>query len=116
AEDMAILAREVRHALEIAGMAVVGPARTVSEALRLATHAELHAAVLDIDLNGQRIDPVAERLAERNVPYLFVTGFESPGLPAGLRRAPVLHKPLDYDQLRRTVREVIDAAPPGRGE
>lgn len=56
---------------------VVGPAANVASALQLIAENKIDAAVLDMNLNGQWVDPVAEELALRRIPFVFTTGYGS---------------------------------------
>ncbi|WP_216838508.1 HWE histidine kinase domain-containing protein [Falsiroseomonas tokyonensis] len=78
-EDETLLSLEVEATLRELGYEVVGPARDLGEALRLAaTERDLRAAVLDVNLGGrERSFPVADLLQTRDVPYIFVTGYGS---------------------------------------
>ncbi|HYI85448.1 MAG TPA: hypothetical protein VEX11_19865 [Acetobacteraceae bacterium] len=82
---------------------VLGPAPSVGDALRLAEAAAadggLSAAVLDINLEGQRVWPVADRLAALGVPFLFAAGYGENCDTSGHGAAPVLHKPFDVETL-----------------
>jgi CheY-like chemotaxis protein len=109
-EDEAIVALLVAESLRDAGADVVGPAGSVEQALGLITavwpDGGLSAAVLDINLGGQIVWPVANRLASLGVPFLFATGygwnFDRRIYPA----APVLAKPFDIDALIATVANI----------
>jgi DNA-binding response OmpR family regulator len=87
----------------------VGPAASVGEALRLietaAADGGLNAAVLDINLNGEAVKPVADRLAALGVPFLFATGYGE-GCDTGGHTAPVLRKPFGADRLVAAVEAV----------
>ena len=76
-EDMAVLAWRVRDVLAGAGAEVVGPAADVPGALALLDGREVDAAVLDMNLDGQPADPIADVLAARGLPCLFLTGYGS---------------------------------------
>ncbi|MBB5693151.1 PAS domain S-box protein [Muricoccus pecuniae] len=78
-EDEALLSMELETAVQDLGCEVVGPARTLAEALRLAsTEPDLAAAVLDVNLGGGEFSfPVVDVLRTRGVPYLFSTGYGS---------------------------------------
>jgi len=54
---------------------IVGPGRTVSAALHLATHEAIDVGLLDVNVGGALVTPVADKLLERNIPFLFVTGY-----------------------------------------
>jgi DNA-binding response OmpR family regulator len=103
-EDEAIVAMLVEDELAEAGAVVLGPAGSVDEALQLieaaAADGGLSGAVLDIDLEGYRVGPVADRLAALGVPFLFATGlfaadWTRDGALGGHAAAPVLQKPFD---------------------
>ena len=80
-EDEALLALELETGLRELGCEVVGPARNLAEAQRLAeAEPRLAAAVLDVNLGGgELVFPVADALAARGVPYLLATGYGSAG-------------------------------------
>jgi CheY-like chemotaxis protein len=63
------------------GSEVVGPAAQMDEALRFARQVELDAAILDINVGGTVVFPVAEVLRERGIPFIFATGYGSTTLP-----------------------------------
>jgi len=94
-EDEAIVAMLVEDELIDAGAKVIGPASSVEEALRLIEGAVLDgglsAAVLDIHLDGERVSPVADRLAALGVQFLFATGYGE-GCDTGGHEAPILRK------------------------
>jgi DNA-binding response OmpR family regulator len=104
AEDEALVALLEEDGLLEAGADVVGPVTTVDEALRLIEQAEqyggLSGAILDINLGGELVSRVADRLAELDVPFIFVTGYckgcETTDAHAD---APVLTKPFDPREL-----------------
>ncbi len=97
-EDDPFIAMDIRQTLESAGALVVGPAYNLADALRLAEVANLRAAVLDLRLERGDTLPVATRLSERGIPFVFQTSD-----PATARRArpdvPVLAKPVAADAL-----------------
>jgi DNA-binding response OmpR family regulator len=90
--------------LSAAGYVVVGPADRVSSALALATTAELDAAVLDVNLAGEKVWPVADVLARRGVPFVLLTGSGS-GVeaPSACQQAPRLGKPFTAAALLRAL-------------
>ena len=97
AEDEALVSMLVEDQLRDAGAEVVGPAPSVRDALRLveaaAADGGLSAAVLDINLNGQHVAPVADRLAALGVPFLFATGYGDTMDKGDHEAAPALQKP-----------------------
>jgi CheY-like chemotaxis protein len=91
-EDDALLAMELAATLEGAGHRVVGPAHSVPEAFaRVRGDAPIDAALLDVDLRGETVAPVADALAAHGVPFAFVTG-RPDGLP-GHPGVALLRKP-----------------------
>ncbi len=112
-EDEALVAMLIEEYLIEAGAEVVGPAATVEQALSLIQQAAsgggLSAAVLDINMNGDAVSPVAEKLSALGVPFVFATGYAGPDL-AGTPPAPTLMKPFAPGQLARAVIALTAAA------
>jgi PAS domain S-box-containing protein len=104
-EDATLLALELEAGLVEAGAIIVGTAGDVDEAM---AHAEaaLDAAVLDVNLGGKLVTPVAERLAARGVPFVFATGYGERGAPGGFD-APIVRKPYNIHQIVRAVAEAV---------
>jgi CheY-like chemotaxis protein len=92
-EDEVLVALALEDMLIEMGCEVVGPAHSVSEALKLVDSLEIDGAILDVNLGGQRVYPVADVLAARHIPFVFVTGYGSAGLRDLDRNRPVLQKP-----------------------
>lgn len=105
-EDAVLLALELELGLSDAGAEVIGPAYELEEALALLDR-PIDAAVLDANLNGRSVQPVAEALHSRAVPFVFATGYgEAGGAPAGFE-APVIRKPYDVTQVAAAVAELL---------
>ncbi len=105
-EDAVLLALELETGLSDAGAEVVGPAYELEEALALLDQ-PIDAAVLDANLNGRSVTPVAELLAQRKIPFVFATGYgETGGAPGGFD-APVIRKPYDVTQVAAAVAELL---------
>jgi DNA-binding response OmpR family regulator len=105
-EDAVLLALELETGLSEAGAEVVGPAYELEEALALLDQ-PIDAAVLDANLNGRSVTPVAELLAQRKIPFVFATGYgETGGAPGGFD-APVIRKPYDVTQVAAAVAELL---------
>lgn len=103
-EDNFVLAESMRFSLEELGCTVVGPAPTAARALELLALGPVDAAVLDIDLRGRSSAPVAEELARRGTPFVFLTGYESAALlPEAFHSWTRLSKPVDPEELARTL-------------
>ncbi|UYY57518.1 response regulator [Sphingomonas sp. S2-65] len=94
-EDEYLLADDLRDALTEAGAVVLGPVPSVGEAQALiAGEALIDAAVLDINLRGEMVFPVADTLRARGVPFAFATGYDQWALPERFTGAPRVEKPL----------------------
>jgi CheY-like chemotaxis protein len=105
-EDAVLLALELETGLSEAGALVVGPAYELDEALALLDQ-PIDAAVLDANLNGHSVLPVAEILAERGIPFVFATGYgDNGGAPGGFN-APVIRKPYDVTQVAAAVATLL---------
>lgn len=102
-EDEYFVAMEVVKALERKGIATVGPARSVQEALRIVEGDRIDAAILDINLRNQPVFPLAEELEARNVPFVFATGYGEQMIPQRFRHIPRFEKPLDLESLAKAV-------------
>jgi len=106
-EDEVLLALDMQDMLEEMGYLVTGTAGRLQDALLLA-ETEYDLALLDMNLGGARIDPVATRIAARGKPIIFVTGYGQRTLPPGIA-APVLDKPCTADTLGPLVAAVLEA-------
>jgi CheY-like chemotaxis protein len=100
-EDEALVSMLVEDMLGDLGCVVVGPAAELDEALKLASTADLDAALLDVNLGGRPIFPVADVLRARGIPFAFASGYGEAGLSEDYRGAPVLQKPFREADLRR---------------
>ena len=108
-EDEFLVATLIEDMLMAAGCIVAGPIPRLSEALDAVDRGTFDAAVLDVNLAGDRIYPVADALSRRNVPFVFVTGY-SAGVPAGrARRAP---PPVQAVQDGGSARHVVERRRP----
>jgi CheY-like chemotaxis protein len=95
-EDDVLLGMAIGVCVEDAGYAVAGLARSVDAALATLSHETVDAALLDVNLQGELVYPVANALAERGVPFVFVTGHPAGDIPEKHRHRPVVPKPY-YD-------------------
>lgn len=105
-EDAVLLALELETGLSEAGAEVVGPAYELEEAMALLDR-PIDAAVLDANLNGRSVTPVAEALALRKVPFVFATGYGDTGGAPGGFEAPVIRKPYDVTQVAAAVADLL---------
>lgn len=98
-EDEPMLAAFLEDALTDLGCEVVGPALNMKDALQLAREASIDGAGLDVNVAGEQVYPVADVLAERGLPFVFMTGYGEAGLRESDRGRPVLQKPYSFERL-----------------
>lgn len=114
-EDVWTVAMHLKDLLEEAGHEVVGPGARLDEALALAEIEDIDAAILDVRLNEQLVFPVAERLAERGIPFGFATGYADADIvPGSLSDRPLVSKPYGRDTISRLVNRLTGARRQGR--
>lgn len=104
-EDEAMVAAMIEDMLVELGASVVGPAPSIEAGLALAGAEALDAAVLDINVRGQRIDPIADLLRRRGVPMVFASGYGRSGMLA--HEATVLEKPFRLDVLAAALERLV---------
>ena len=78
AEDEGLIALDLQMSLEDEGMRVVGPYATLEDCLAAVEKHDVDLAILDVDLRGKNVYPVAERLQQNGVPFVFHTGHGDP--------------------------------------
>jgi len=109
-EDEYLVASLIEEILETAGCIVTGPIPRLAEAVDAADRERCDAAVLDVNLAGERIYPVADILSRRNIPFVFVTGYGV--LPGEYANRPRLCKPFKMADLLDTLSDIVKTAPP----
>ncbi len=102
-EDQAMIAMAMEQHLRDLGCAVVGPVARLDAALLLARQEELDAAILDVDLGGIKVYPVAEALRARSIPFMFLTGYSGSTLPVEWHAYLCFGKPFGRDELERFI-------------
>lgn len=102
-EDEMMVSMLIEDMLDDLGCKVVGPASRLDEALALAGEAELDCAVLDVNLGGQSIFPLADFLRAKGAPFAFATGYGDAGLREIDKGSPVLQKPFRETDLARVL-------------
>ena len=103
-EDDYLLATGIADAFARLGVETVGPAGSVKQALELVEHSgRLDAAVLDINLRGDAVYPVADALRARGVPFVFATGYEQQAIAERYRDVATFRKPIDPSRVLRAL-------------
>ena len=105
-EDETLIAVLIEELLQELGCVVVGPVARLDAALRLASNEALDAAVLDVTIRGGHVQPVAEQLLARRIPFVLASGYGDWSLPESLRDQPRLTKPFTPQQLEQKIRQL----------
>jgi PAS domain S-box-containing protein len=100
-EDEALVALAVSEHLVEMGFSIVGPFSRLSQAMNAVKNNSIDAAILDINLHGEFVYPLADALATAGIPFVFVTGYGMEGLEDRFQNVPILQKPLDRQALER---------------
>jgi CheY-like chemotaxis protein len=109
-EDSFAVAQSFSFMMEEYGWSIIGPAPSVEVAIDLIERHTIDVAVLDINLRGVIVTPVAQRLTEMGIAFLFLTGYGDTDdmLPAQFKDAPMLLKPVDETDLIQTVQALLN--------
>lgn len=93
-EDEYLLADDLSLALSSVGADVLGPVPSVDDAIAMiANEPRIDIAVLDVNLRGDMVFPVADALIERGIPFAFATGYDREALPDRFTAVPRVEKP-----------------------
>ncbi len=103
-EDEMLVAMLLEDMLVDIGHEVIGPLADIDKAVEAARNETPDIAILDVNVNGQPVYPVAEVLAGRGIPFAFATGYGAAGLAEPWRDRPTLQKPFHRDDLYGMVR------------
>ena len=110
-EDEMVIALLVEETLQELGCIVVGPVAKLDDALRLATDEVLDVAILDVNIRGGHVYPVAEQLQARGVPFVLASGYEDWALHEAFRDRPRLTKPFTSEALVEQVKAALLRSP-----
>jgi CheY-like chemotaxis protein len=106
-EDEMLVAMYLEDMLVELGHEVAETAARLDPALAIAAEAEVDAAILDVNLAGERSFPVADLLADRGIPFLFATGYGLHGIEERFRGCTVLQKPFRSAELREALATIV---------
>jgi CheY-like chemotaxis protein len=106
-EDESLISLMIEEAVTHLGWQVVGPAARLAAALSLARREPLDGAILDVNLHGEPVYPAADILAERDIPFLFVTGYSTTELDRRFRGRSIVRKPFTGPVLARALQRLI---------
>jgi CheY-like chemotaxis protein len=103
-----MLSEDVREMLEAEGATVVGPVARLAAAIALAeSDSRIDGALLDVNLQGEMVFPLADLLRERNIPFLFATGYDAEAIPPRFAQTKLCDKPLNADQVCRALTRIM---------
>ena len=108
-EDETLLRMMITEMLEELGHRVAAEAARLEQALALAESVDFDLAILDVNIAGQLITPVAELIAARRLPIIFATGYGKPGLPEAFRDRPALRKPFMIEGLKHAIELAVQS-------
>ena len=106
-EDEALIALMLEDMVESMGCAVTGLAPRVGLGVTLAESGDFDLAILDVNVAGENVEPVAQALAARGLPFIFATGYGEAGVPLRYRGRPVVAKPFRSEQLEVAIQKAL---------
>jgi CheY-like chemotaxis protein len=109
-EDEPMIAIDTACMIVRAGGTVVGPVHSLDEAFETVANTRIDAALLDINLRNRKVFSLAERLAERDVPILFMTGEIWPVIPERFAGCARVGKPTSEAKIVSALRQVLSGS------
>jgi CheY-like chemotaxis protein len=106
-EDETMVSMLIEEMVYDLGGQVIGPAAKFEQAMKLALDADFDLAVLDVNLDGLVVYPIADVLRYRGVPFIFTTGYDASVIPQRYRGQTVLSKPFSHEAFCEVVAGVM---------
>jgi CheY-like chemotaxis protein len=106
-EDELLISMLIEDVLVDAGCRVVGPFTNLSDALSAARNEAIDIALLDVNLRGEKVYPVADILTERGIPFVFLSGYGKNAIPNNRPNWRVCSKPFSPNDLTQILTERI---------
>jgi CheY-like chemotaxis protein len=100
-EDEILVAMMMKDILAEFGLSVVGPFSRVAEAMVAAVHEDIDAGIIDVNLGGEFVYPVADVLVARDIPFVFVTGYGVESIESRFAHVPIIKKPVQRADLQK---------------
>ncbi len=100
-EDEILVAMMMRDILTELGFTVIGPFSRVSEAMVAAVHDDIDAGIIDVNLGGEFVYPVADVLVARKIPFVFITGYGVESIDGRFGQVPIIKKPVQRQVLQK---------------
>ena len=112
-EDEILVAMMMKDILTELGFSVIGPFSRLSEAMVAAVHEDINAGIIDVNLGGEFVYPVADVLAARKIPFVFITGYGVESIDSRFEYVPIVKKPVQRQVLQK-IFVPADAAEPAK--
>ena len=109
-EDEVLIRMMIAEMLDQLGHCVVAEAGSIAAATPIAASEKFDLAILDINLRGESVLPVARLIEARGVPFVFASGYTATGLPQPFHDRPILRKPFAVNKLDEVIRELVASA------
>jgi len=106
-EDEMMIAMLMEDLLKSYGYEVVGPASRVENAIHLVSSEAIDAGILDLNIADEEVYPVADALAARSIPFLFISGYKASVISQTYRDRPLLRKPFSTRLLKPTLQAIL---------
>lgn len=110
-EDEMLVLMTIEAVLEDLGCSAICAAASVADALQVLTNHQFDAAIVDVNLDGEKSYPVADALTQRGIPFAFSTGYGDHGDRLDLNHWPVLRKPYLNSDLVATLQRLVSDDP-----
>jgi len=107
-EDEFLVAAVLVQDLKAAGYDVIGPFANLASAMAAVAAERFDLAILDINLRGEMVYPVASDLADRQIPFFFLSGYTVGSMPDQFRSYPRLSKPIDSKVILQRVKQILN--------
>jgi CheY-like chemotaxis protein len=107
-EDELMIRMLLEDMLAELGYTVAAEAGRIEEALQAAKTADFDLAILDVNLDGEPVLPVADALVARGMPFVFATGYGERGVPDPYRDRPMLKKPFQMEGLKQMLQSALE--------
>jgi CheY-like chemotaxis protein len=106
-EDEYLIRMLLEDMLADLGFEIAAAVGTIAEATEAATNGQFDVAILDVNVDGREVYPVADILAKRGVPFVFVSGYGEGSLTERFRGRPSLQKPFQAAQIEQTLAALL---------
>ena len=107
-EDEFLVAEDLNFALKKSGARVLGPVGMIADGLKLLDDSpDVEGAVIDVNLGGAMAYPIAEKLLDRNIPFIFTTAYDVEDLPERFSNVSLCQKPTTMLKIIRTLEDAL---------